>query len=764
MKILGSRKHACGDAANSRSISNRLLSSLMTDNSRGNLRKKQRDYTIPVRLNQQLSSPCSTNKLTDQQATNVNIFILKEQVKTTATVTTEQRQENQILGSARYIQYLFDKYQRNVKRQAFIKMPASSLNSNKEKTSFKSDERVKQISNNQISIKVTLMVIAIASYMLITSMSKLCYCDTIYKINNKSVNNKNDNQNALHNIHASIEAQHGNLLRQNNVHDKFQSISNKQLGSTNSNSVNHKENLLSYLTDNIERQHFKNPLKPVRAFVHQRPSKFDSGDDLSEEASDTSPSFSINRFRAFSNRNSSTSNRHSNIDKADEGLRQIMMMHEHALPPMTNGQKQQQQQESGSSKTSNPVANLAVRLREFSRGPARVASSLINPNKMMSNVLSYISPLVSAKFTNTTSNGPKLNFNPFVGRSNNQVLYSSAAKNLMSSALSSDYPSSPASSSSQSKHSSSVTTLPQTSFLAKPTDNVDKANGRQYNPTQATISLNNLGDTVLKSALIKPNISPKDLLMSESLDSYSHSTNSISTASGKSINESSRKQHSESDHSSNDSNSRNLLRPLISSHSGSSWLRDNANKVAQSYIQDSFRGLLTLSQLPILQAGPISTAPSVLEKGSKLKDSNKQPGSSGSSTAATSNGVIERTRAIDELYRYAYILGTGVRRKRDPLTALGSSSSASKLAHSALTSRKGVFSQRSRNQFTANSPTSTTQVSNKQLIDYAKSLRSILSTGAKPRGVMWDMATDPSLAVTVFHLLERASVALPLGR
>lgn len=167
--------------------------------------------------------------------------------------------------------------------------------------------------------------------------------------------------------------------------------------------------------------------------------------------------------------------------------------------------------------------------------------------------------------------------------------------------------------------------------------------------------------------------------------------------------------------------------------------------MAQSYLQDSFRGLLTLTQLPILQATPISTAPSILEKGGqKSKDPKK---------TSTQTSQVNRNRAIDELYRYAYILGTSARRKRDPLKALGTNS-----VKKSLIKQKGVFSQRSRNQLIA--PNS----NQNQLLNYAKGLKSMLTAGgAKPRGVMWEMATDPSMAVTVFHLLERASVALPLG-
>lgn len=684
---------------------------------RSTTRIKQRDYTIPVRLNQ-LLPPSS---------------IIREQ-RTRADREGRSRGDDSVCPASYCIntqsQHCVSTNQRHAQQQPLIKMTTSTAT----KTTI-----------TQISVKLTLMVIAIASLILITSMSKFCYCDT-QKISNK-------NKNIFHNAQAAIEAQHASQIHRNNRHQAS--------SSEGTNSISHKENLLSYLTDSIERQHFTNSLKPVRAFVHQRPSKFDSGDDLSEAGSDTSNTF-VSRARPFVSIRNNATNRHSSVDKVDESLRQIMMMHEQsAVMSSHNGPKLNQE---GSTTTSS--SGLAGKLRELSRGPARVASSLINPNKMMSNVLSYISPLVSSKIPminthqlpdlkslilpqNSTSNyGSKLNFHSFVGRSNNQA-YSRPAF---------------------------VTVLPQASFLAKP-DHFEKAGQREYSSTPADL-INNFGDAVLKSALIKPNISPKDLTaeasdsLNQQLMGSNSATSGISTATKKATLDSQNLFKEGSKQYSDDSGnsltvtaaSKHFLRPLVGSSSGSSWLRDSANKVAQSYIQDSFRGLLTLSQLPILQNGPISTAPSVLEKGSKLKDSKKLGGASGSTNSQSSHtssssapslllSQNQRKRALDELYRYAYILGTGVRRKRDPLTALGSSPT------SALTNQKGVFSQRSRNQFTA-----TNSANNKQLLDYARGLKSILSTGAKPRGVMWDMATDPSLAVTVFHLLERASVALPLGK
>lgn len=450
-----------------------------------------------------------------------------------------------------------------------------------------------------------------------------------------------------------------------------------------------KEHLLSYLAENIERQHL---MKPVRAFVQQRPSKFDSGDDLSYESSEVN----------YVHRNSTPTHQ-----KVDEGLRQILRMHEKA--------NQNRPVESSTSSSSADIARSS-RWREFSKNPARVAANLINPNKVVSQVMSYISPLISSKLIspsifdlkgilNSNNNGSKLGLNPFTSRSNNQVTPTKSIFNMKKIR--------------EASHNY-ATTLPQASYLAKP-ESFEKSNGRQFS-TQPTNFLDDIGDTVLKSSLIKPNLSPKDLLASES----SSSSNQIATP---------QPELAESANQLNENYSKGLR-----SQSASSWFKNNANKLAQNYLQDSLRSLLTLSQLPILQANHISTAPSVLEKPYKKKAVNKV----GSQPAPQSQSQSQR--ALAELYRYAYILGT--RRKRDPLAALSSSTS--------LIKQKGVFSQRSRNQLLA-------APNNNQLMNYARSIRTALGTGAKPRGVMWDMATDPSLAVTVFHLLERASVALPLG-
>lgn len=173
-----------------------------------------------------------------------------------------------------------------------------------------------------------------------------------------------------------------------------------------------------------------------------------------------------------------------------------------------------------------------------------------------------------------------------------------------------------------------------------------------------------------------------------------------------------------------------------------------------------------MSQLPILSANPISTAPSIHECVAGKCKTGQTLGSGGPmdvTSSATSNLnrlQNKRRRAIDELYRYAYLVGSGVRRKRDPLKALSSASSPSALA-SFTSRRRSIFAhQKSNNQ---------QQIADSDANSLANvALKLIRASGqsskrARPRGVMWDMATDPTLAVTLFHLLERASLALPLG-
>jgi hypothetical protein len=197
-----------------------------------------------------------------------------------------------------------------------------------------------------------------------------------------------------------------------------------------------------------------------------------------------------------------------------------------------------------------------------------------------------------------------------------------------------------------------------------------------------------------------------------------------------------------------------------SGHGKGGWLVDGAAHLAQTYFKDSFRDLLTLSQLPILSGGPVSTAPSDLEPGGKKWLANKQ-------AAEQMRG--NRTNAMEDLLRYLYILtNVGVRRKRDPLKALGSNTySRPSVMGSLSTSGSNLFNKRPLLSLLADKPvTSLIKLPPPKMFAGSK-LGSLIipnSDHIRSRGVMWDMATDPTLAVTIFHMLERASVALPLGK
>lgn len=453
---------------------------------------------------------------------------------------------------------------------------------------------------------------------------------------------------------------------------------------TSSGKTSHKETLLSSLSEQIERNHFK-----INPFSHQRPSKFDDGEQLLRNVINLTPQtvhITEQRQQQFSS---------LPVKKADDGMRHILMMHDHAVganlktPLVSPGP--QVIQDSG-----EPVIN---------KWPIRVLSDAIKPTKVLSHVLSYITPLVGSK------------------------LSSQATKQL-----------DPASSSHTNEYSlfkgdsprSFVTPRPRVSFLVRP--------GRgQQQVTQSSFEVQ----------------SPNSI--SESSDHSNQAKDLMAVeSSGVSKSVTPDKKDSSSSSSSSVKDKIKAAQPTSSqekTQKTNSWLRSNTEKVAQNYLRDSLRALLTLTQLPILQASQISTAPSVLERGSKLRPTNKTNQTSPSSTD-------QKFKAIEELYRYAYILGTGVRRKRDPLMALGSGPKPDSIKPS----RK--FSQRSllgiRHSGSAGSGDGQNQLAHesalKRLLTFTR------SKNANPRGVIWDMATDPSLAVTVFHLLERASVALPLGR
>lgn len=128
----------------------------------------------------------------------------------------------------------------------------------------------------------------------------------------------------------------------------------------------------------------------------------------------------------------------------------------------------------------------------------------------------------------------------------------------------------------------------------------------------------------------------------------------------------------------------------------------------------------------------------------------------GSSVTSSKNELdsIENTvraRAFDEFFRLANIINAGLTSKDDGSTG----SNRNKL---------NGFNQRSTNVISASNQGKLVKyVQGKLKSVIPQSTNALTQSRARPRGIMWEMATDPSLAVTVFHLLERASVALPLG-
>jgi len=463
--------------------------------------------------------------------------------------------------------------------------------------------------------------------------------------------------------------------------------------------ANHKERLMNHLAESIERQHLS--MLPVRGpFAQKRPSKFDSGEEIREILHSLNEQSKSN-LTSTSNRKSVT----TSAKKADESLRHIMMMHEHVHRQQNH--KSNNQPPSDSAKV-GLEPGLIGRWREISRTPIRMASNLINPNKIVSQVISYISPLVGVKFAEQSVLKQKFAQNEdkfkaqtskFVARSSNGISFAGL----------------------QIKHGRNLptnqqlaTNSPQISYLRRP----DPL--RNSHTTEPTTLLDKEGDSPRKSQTLD-HLMPTEDLMSEP------SEPGLTQIDGAKVDE------GESE-------------PKLSASKAGLWLKANANMLAQSYIQNSLRDLITLTQLPILSAKPSSTAPSVLERKGKIRGPQKV-----NASLTESQG----TRVLNELYRYAYILGTSVKRKKDPLKALGSVPSF-------------VWSPSKKNGFHSERPKShLTQGILNQIENYkgglAASLQGASSNRARPRGVMWDMATDPSLAVTVFHLLERASVALPLG-
>lgn len=564
----------------------------------------------------------------------------------------------------------------------------------------------------------------------------------------------------------------------------------------------------------IERQHFGFQMGPINSlFIDKRPSKFDY-EYHGGASSDSEP------IKSGSSVKRDRSPTRSTKKSGDDEMRQIMMMHEQiagshspsrsssssnsninkndsynqvlsqhmahsAIEPTKGGQKTE-------------VNHLQGRWRNLVKSPVRAATNFIGqPNKLVSQVFSFVTPLIGAVNVNSTRARA---LTTFYGR----ALGGAGGK---PSKLETTRP--------------SLTSMPQNMFLNKPevpattmseTHQHKSRNQQRASTTQATgnghsnpSSLAKMAIRMAKKTLPSSDDIIKDLLADSSSIAKALAENPLGTAFGASkTSTSSLLPKNPSFGSKNKSYSQEGASPFVKpneqslTHEGegnaaktidhpiksnpespsttptmttssNSWIRRQTNQKALNYLQDSLRDLILLSQLPILQSDPISTAPSVLERGGKLygvkKSGNVTGLSSGGGSSSSYIDHVTSLRAIDELLRLAYILTTGVRRKRDPLKALAPTSNSLISTSNQMAS---VLSARSLKQLMMPNYNN-----NRSLTTYAtdtnKRLRSIIlsslpKNGAKPRGVVWDMATDPSLAVTVFHLIERASVALPLGK
>lgn len=631
------------------------------------LRVKQRDYTIPDRLNQPHPLPVQWR--------------------------------NKIASS---------KQESNDNTQRMIQQPISS-------------------SKSKWIVGATLLVVATT---IVTLNATVCHCDTQLPANN--------------NHHQSSYSPPSTKSRPTTSTSTTKSRANSQ-----------KESLLAMLSETIERQHKFN-LNPARALIQERPSKHDSGED------DSAARLNFASASQFIQK-SSKPRKSSAVAKADESMQQIVRMHELHAQPAASGVNKVAVEQAASKKW-----------RDMSHRPVReMAALLIKPNNVVTQAISYISPLVGSKLVADSSvvgadgqQGEKtklLGLHPFAGRSNtNQPTTSSSSPSKGFWPLRKSFLLRPF-----------ATVSPQTSSLSRPSNNkaelstspttlFESGNFNSKPAASHKQSSDPIADLLADSSEISSILDPVARLLSIP-PAKSHPTSAPPLRPlppPKSLDLSTRKSTlaavSVADVIKSEDNPKSQVTDQVSSQSVKKK-KNSANNKAQSYLKNSFRDLLTLSQLPILSgSNPISTAPSVLEKKSHTKPRGAKK--AGGSVVGQQDSTDPRKRIFEELYRYIYMLGTGVRNKRDPLEALGSSPSPNSIA---LTNhnQKGVFSQRSINQLIA--------ANHNQMLNYARKFRSILTTGpmskAKPRGVMWDMATDPSLAVTVFHLLERASVALPLG-
>lgn len=492
----------------------------------------------------------------------------------------------------------------------------------------------------------------------------------------------------------------------------IQTLSSALLGKSSqlsqAKTASQRQRLLESLAQSVERQHLG--LGPTPG--HERPSSF--------EASQSVHKLSARPPSDYPGGQTSSTMKM----KAEDSMRSVLMMHEMAAraPPLPQPQVVNQQKEKHISLDRWATLNNTL---------FKQVASLIQPLAGFDKASN--SEVLGANHSNSTGTRAKLH--QFVARSNNSPI---TLINIGLSQLSKRV-ASPATG----VQRKTVTEAPQTSFLAKPIFAQLSGLAQQFSPTPQSVSFElNSKCTSSDACTVQPAL-PEEVAAASSELVATNPPADHQKASG------------------------SAKEKLASTGSAGSWLKNSANQIAQSYLHDSFRGLLTMSQLPILSANPISTAPSIHEcttgrcKAGQSQESGRPTSGSTSTTSSLNRLQNKRRRALDELYRYAYLVGSGVRRKRDPLKALSSASSPSAL--SSLTNRRrGVFGgQKSNNE---------QQLANNEITNLANAaLKLIRASGpsskrAKPRGVMWEMATDPSLAVTLFHLLERASFALPLGK
>lgn len=456
---------------------------------------------------------------------------------------------------------------------------------------------------------------------------------------------------------------------------------------------NQKENLLASLANNIELQHFR--LKPIRSLVQQRPSKFDSVSEGLQDEPNEMKSLIKHEYRhqnhMMSKHRPQTT---GSNEKSEDRMRQIVQMHETA-----SAHSSFNQHNTRPTTAINTPAFDSPNLNERNSELTRLQAMVKGPSQLISRAIQNMKPISIFPRFSPTLNGtdPLMNLSSLVrsssifsGRANN----GSNLKHSLGSNIRQD------------------TRLPLT------------------DPQE-------IGETSPQAYVLAAIESSSDNKGRQSSDDKKGTIIKKTSGSVKSPAKPSRSEIDTADSTEQRETSNLGLR---------NWVKKSHGKpIRNNFVQESFRDLITLSQLPILSNNPASTAPSVYEKGGKFWLDDKQDSPRGN-----------RTRTIDDFVRFLYLLSTTSRRKRDPLEAMSPQPSnlvttIVNQATNALRKKPLKLNER--------------PYADQKLTHWIRGHGNpFLTKDATPRGVMWDMATDPSLAVTVFHLLERASVALPLGK